>query len=111
MLVEPPGRYGLKEETIEKINAVFAAYPQTERVILYGSRAKGNYRHSSDIDLVIQGERVTHAQLLQMENQLDDLLLPYKIDLSLLHAIESRDLLDHIERVGQVFYVRRLDPA
>jgi predicted nucleotidyltransferase len=111
MQVHEPGRFGLKEETVEKINTVFAAYPEIEQVILYGSRAKGNYRHGSDIDLVIQGERVTHTQLFQMENQLDDLLLPYKIDLSLLHAIDSLDLLDHIERVGKVFYARQLAAA
>ncbi len=64
----------------------------------------GTYRNGSDIDLTIKGEAVTHSQLLRIENQLDDLLLPYTIDLSLLHRIDNNDLLDHIERVGVVFY-------
>ena len=48
-------RYGLPEETIAMIAAVFTRHPEVERVILYGSRAKGNYRSGSDIDLALQG--------------------------------------------------------
>lgn len=98
--------YGLKPHIIEQINSVFAHYPQIETVILYGSRAKGNFRYGSDIDLTIKGEDLTLSQLLKIENELDDLLLPYKIDLSLLEKIKDADLLDHIRRVGIVFYQR-----
>lgn len=99
-------RFGLGERVIAALNGVFAAYPQIERVILYGSRAKGTYRSGSDIDLTIVGDEVTHNQLLALANQLDDLLLPYKIDLSLLRQIENSDLLEHIRRVGVVFFER-----
>ena len=94
---------GLDLSVIDKIRGVFAGYPQIERVLLYGSRAKGNYRAGSDIDLTLIGEQLTMSHLMQIENELDELLLPYKIDLSLLHKIESRELIDHIERVGVVF--------
>ena len=95
---------GLNEKTVHKINTVFSDYPEIEQVILYGSRAKGTYRDGSDIDLTVVGEGVTHSQQLRMENRLDDLLLPYKIDLSLMHEIQNNELLDHIRRVGVVFY-------
>jgi len=100
-------KYGLPENTINKINSVFANHPQIKRVILYGSRARGNYRNGSDIDLTIAGESLTHSQQLRLENALDDLLLPYKIDLSLMHEIQNVELLDHIRRVGVVFYESR----
>lgn len=99
-------RFGLAESTIAVINDAFSACQQIERVILYGSRAKGTQRNGSDIDLTIVGNEVTHGQLLALANQLDDLLLPYKIDLSLLRQIENPDLLDHIRRVGVVFFER-----
>ncbi|ACM21633.1 nucleotidyltransferase [Geotalea daltonii FRC-32] len=99
-------RFGLKESTIEKINGVFTSCPQIEKVILYGSRAKGNYRHGSDIDLTIIGNELTHPQMLRLANELDDLLLPYKIDLSLFHKITNPNLVEHIRRVGKVFYER-----
>jgi len=99
--------FGLKESVIAAMNGVFTACPQIERVILYGSRAKGTFRTGSDIDLTIVGDEVTHGQLLRLANQLDDLLLPYKIDLSLLRQIENPDLLEHIRRVGVVFYEKK----
>ena len=95
---------GLSESVIAKINTVFAHYPQVGEVRLYGSRAKGNFRNGSDIDLVIMGASVTYLQLLHMESQIEDLSLPYKVDLSLFRQIDNLDLIDHIERVGKTFY-------
>lgn len=101
--------FGLKTSVIEQINRVFSDHPKIEQVLIYGSRAKGNYLPGSDIDLVIQGNPLTLSQLMRIENELDDLLLPYKIDLSQLCNIDNDDLVDHINRVGKVFYLRRSD--
>ena len=98
---------GLSSETIQKINKVFIRYPSVELVRLYGSRAKGDYRYGSDIDLTIMGDGLSFSQLLKIEMELDDLLLPYKIDLSLFRQIENNDLVDHIQRVGIDFYRRQ----
>ncbi len=104
-------RYGLTEAAIARINAVFAACPEIDRVVLYGSRAKGTQRNGSDIDLTIEGDAVSHSQVLRIENSLDDLLLPYKMDLSLLREIGNPDLLEHIRRVGLVFYEKKRETA
>jgi predicted nucleotidyltransferase len=97
-------RFGLDCAVQQQINQTFALFPQIERVTLYGSRAKGNYRPGSDIDLAISAPGMTQDQLCDLENRLDDLLLPYKIDLCLIDQIDNPDLLAHIARVGQVFY-------
>ncbi len=98
-------KFGLNDKTIDKIHAVFARYPQVEKAILYGSRAKGNYRKGSDIDLTLcGGSDLTMAVLYQIIDEIDDLLLPYTIDLSIYADIEDPDVLDHIRRVGVVFY-------
>ena len=47
-------RHGLPASAIEKILGILADYPAIDQVILYGSRAKGNYRPGSDIDLCLQ---------------------------------------------------------
>ena len=99
-------RYGLKPEETGKIRTVFSRYTQIEKAVLYGSRAKGNYRHDSDIDLVLTGKELNLSILMKIENDIDDLLLPYKVDLSLFHEIENQDLTDHIKRVGVNFYER-----
>ncbi len=96
--------YGLASETIARINRVLAAHPEVEQTVLYGSRAVGTHKTGSDIDLSLKGEKLTLPQLLKMENELDGLLLPYKIDLSIFHALDNPDLIDHINRVGVVFF-------
>ena len=95
---------GLSMATIEKINAVFTVHPELTKALLYGSRAKGNYRLGSDIDLTLFGNALTHAKLGEIATQLDDLLLPYNFDISLFNQIDNPDLVDHIRRVGIVFY-------
>lgn len=96
--------YGLKPHTIKAIQGVFAKYPNIEKTILFGSRAKGNYRNGSDIDLTLVGSNLTLSQQFAIETEIDDLLLPYKMDLSIFHKIENQDLIDHINRVGITFY-------
>lgn len=99
--------YGLKSNIIQAIQEVFIKYPFVEKAILYGSRAKGNYRNGSDIDLVLVGESLNLSEQFSIETELDDLLLPYKIDLVVYHKIENKDLLEHINRVGKVFFSRK----
>lgn len=94
---------GLEGPASESILRCLAQCPKVKAVILYGSRAKGNFRRNSDIDLTLEAPDMTLRELLALENQLDDLLLPWKIDLSLLHHIDNQDLLDHIHRVGVSF--------
>jgi len=96
--------YGLKKETIEKINQIFARHKAVEKVFLYGSRAKGNYKKGSDIDLTLIGENLNLRFLNKISLDLDDLLLPYKIDLSIYNQITNSDLVDHISRVKKIFY-------
>ena len=104
MTETPKLSYGLKADTIAAIQAIFHKHPHVIQAILYGSRAKGNYKPASDIDLTLQGQQLDYAELLAIETQLDDLLLPYQIDLSLYEHIDNAALLDHIQRVGIVFY-------
>lgn len=99
-------KFGLKDNQIEEIQAIFAAFPLVEKVILYGSRAKGSYKPASDIDLTLIGQNIDLTLQFKIETLLDDLLLPYTIDLSILNQIGNPDLIDHINRVGQVFYDR-----
>ncbi|MCA9979991.1 MAG: nucleotidyltransferase domain-containing protein [Anaerolineales bacterium] len=96
--------FGLKQNTISQIQTALAHYPQVEKAILYGSRARGNYKTGSDIDLTLQGENLTRAVLFRIMDEIDDLLLPYTFDLSLWQDITDEDVLSHIDRVGAIFY-------
>ncbi|MDA3819832.1 MAG: nucleotidyltransferase domain-containing protein [Candidatus Delongbacteria bacterium] len=97
-------KFGLKNDIIKQVNYVFAKYPQIEKAIIYGSRAKGNYKTGSDIDLSLTGEDLTLSLIHSVELEIDDLLLPYTFDISMFNQISNPDLIEHINRVGLVFY-------
>ena len=99
-------KYGLSESTISQIINVFKQYPTVDKVIIYGSRAKGNYKPGSDIDLTILGDRIKEQDFTKIFTDLDDLYIPYTFDLSLYQQIDSDALKSHISRIGQVFYER-----
>ena len=102
-------QFGLSEQTIEKIISVFAKHPEVEKVVLYGSRAKGTYKPGSDIDLTLYGNEISLKQKNRMLDELEELDLPYSIDLSVFNQLSHVQLRDHIDRVGVVFYARHLD--
>ena len=98
-------RFGLNETTIQKICTVLSRYPQVEKAILYGSRAKGNYKNGSDIDLTLRGNAdLTLNVIYKTLDDLDELLLPYTIDLSIFNHIGDPNVIEHIQRVGVTFY-------
>src|SRR5690606_25330131 len=94
---------GLKQDYLQSMSEVFAKFPEIHGVILYGSRAKGNYKSYSDIDISLLGSIDLSLQN-KIEVELDDLLLPYVFDVSVLAKIKNKDLVDHIERVGIPIY-------
>jgi len=96
---------GLQPREIESLRVVFARHPEIEEVVLFGSRAKGNHRPESDIDLAVRGiedERVVEA----LADELDELPLPFLFDVKSLDAIRNPALLEHVRRVGKRIYTR-----
>lgn len=102
--------HGLSPATVAAIQSVLARYPEVDTAVLYGSRAKGTHRPGSDIDLTLTGDDLGHALLTRIKNELDDLPLPYQIDLSLRSSLRHPALLDHIRRVGVPFHERTPGP-
>jgi len=98
---------GLTKKDIDSIKTIFSKYKQIEKVLIYGSRAKGNYKPASDIDLTLIGRGIDLSLQLKIEFDLDDLMLPYKFDISIYHKITDPEFIDHINRVGKEFYTRK----
>lgn len=98
--------WGLSERAVEEIRSIFKKYPVVKKVVLYGSRAKGNYREGSDVDLTLFGKDLDEV-LSKINNDLDDSYLPYKFDVSIFDELSDPDFIDHIRRVGVTFYEKK----
>ena len=97
-------QFGLPGAAVAALCGVLAQFPQIDRAIVYGSRAKGNYRPGSDIDLTLDAPTLTLTELLRIETKLDDLMLPYQMDVSLLSQIDNPKMRSHIDCVGKVLW-------
>jgi uncharacterized protein len=99
--------FGLKESVVNSICNLFAKFPQIEKAVIYGSRAKGNYKEGSDIDLSLYGPLLNSDIINKLNIELDDLMLPYTFDLNIYEQILNPQIKEHIYRVGRLFYQKK----
>lgn len=92
---------------LQKVVGVFARNSRIEKVILYGSRAKGCFKPFSDVDITLVGDELSRSDLNRVMEEVDDLLLPYQFDISLWHKLKNEALISHIGRVGIEIYRKR----
>ena len=97
-------RFGLSDTVIKELQDVFRRHANIKKVLIFGSRSKGNYREGSDIDLAVVGNNIDYNQLLSILCEIDDLGLLYSVDLLDYTKKKGTPIGDHIDRVGQVFY-------
>lgn len=95
---------GLSRENISNIRRVLRKFKEVQEAVLYGSRAKGNYKSGSDIDIALKGEQLNLRLLNKIDLDLDELFLPYTFDISIYDHISNKDLVAHIQRVGKILY-------
>lgn len=101
-----PRKYGILVLDMDDIISILSANPKAERVVLFGSRAMGNFEPGSDIDISWKGEALDINDVTKAGIAYDKLFLPYKLDLVIYNSITEPALLDHIDRVGIVLYER-----
>ena len=99
-------RHGLPERSLDKLLRTIIREPKVEGIVLYGSRAKDSFRDGSDINLCLDAPELDFSGLMHLENEVDDLLLPWKVDLAIRQRIDNPDLLSLIERVGTTLFRR-----
>ena len=97
---------GIPQPDIQRLLELIRTHQSVEKVVLYGSRALGRQRAGSDIDIFLVAPSMDLKELLELGAALDDLLLPWQIDLQLRHLIDHEGLVAHIERAGQLLWER-----
>lgn len=95
---------GLTPEIFDKMRIVFHNYNEIDSVVLYGSRAMENFKKASDIDISLKGSTIDSTLQNKIEFDLDDLMLPYKFDVSHYNSITNPEFLKHIKEVGIEIY-------
>lgn len=97
--------FGLKELDISILNQVLASYPGVTEAYIFGSRAKGNYKNGSDVDIVIKGNNISQSLILDIATYLnEETLMPYRFDVLDYHSISNKKLSEHIDRAGILLY-------
>lgn len=96
--------FGLTQKDIENIKTTLAGFDEIESAIIFGSRAKGNSKNASDVDIAIKGNAVSHDTIVRLYSMLDDTYLPYFFDVVDYQTIDNQALKEHIDRVGKNIY-------
>lgn len=98
--------YGLRQSDVECILEAVSGFDEIESVVIFGSRAKGNSKTASDVDIAIKGKGVTSKTVTGLRTAIDEMPLPYFFDIVHYETINNQELIDHIDRVGEIMYQR-----
>ncbi|GAB1475528.1 nucleotidyltransferase domain-containing protein [Bacillota bacterium] len=99
--------YGFLMRDLNNITRALKKYEEVEEAILFGSRAMGNYKAGSDVDLALIGDKVDRKVVRRLSDDLnEEYPLPYFFDVISYNEISNEGLKEHIDNVGEVVYRR-----
>ena len=101
-------KFGLSQKSIPIIQDIYSQFPSIKKVLVYGSRAMGNFRDGSDIDMtIIADDNFSTDELYKIKLLFDDSMLPYLVDISDFSKLKNTDLIEHINRNGKILYEKK----
>lgn len=99
--------FGLSDNNFNCIIKTIELNPKVEKAIIFGSRAMGNYKPGSDIDIAVYGSKITTEEVIRLSNTLnEDTPLPYKFDVINYNTLTNNDLRLHIDEKGICIFKR-----
>jgi len=96
--------FGLPDRTVNELLEYFKSKPEIEKVMIYGSRAKGTFRNGSDIDFAIWTDDDANSYKILWE--LEELPTPYKFDVTNYNTLTHEGMKQSIDTDGKLFYLR-----
>ena len=98
-------KLGLVEGDLQSVVSVLIQFPEVELASVFGSRAKGNYKNGSDLDIAIKGKQLSFMIVARINSILnEETSMPYRFDVLNYETITNNELKEHIDRVGLVIY-------
>ena len=96
--------FGLTQSDLSTIVSVIKRFPKVKKAIIFGSRAMGNFKKGSDIDIALLGENIDQLAP-KIKGLLDDeTLMPYAFDIVDYANITNKNLTTHIDTHGKIIY-------
>lgn len=99
-------RFGLSESNLRELYDILSSMPHIEEAIIFGSRARGDYKNGSDVDLSLKGRDLTFHDLAVLDDKLYCSYIPYFFDTNDYSRLTNPDLISSIDRDGKVLYKR-----
>ena len=101
-------KFGIYEKSFSLILDTLSQFYDIDKALIFGSRAKGNFKKGSDIDIAVYGEEMDKNRALDLSAALNERIpSPYFCDVVAPVFLENQNLVEHINRVGIVFYERK----
>ena len=98
-------KFGLDQADLSYIISVIEEFPEIRQAIIFGSRAKGNYRVGSDVDIAIVWEAISFSTVARLHSRLEEEgPLPYYFDIVDYTHSTHQQLKEHIEGVGKTIF-------
>ncbi len=98
--------FGLQERELSELRDCLRKVPKIRRAVVFGSRAMGNYKEGSDVDLALFGEGLSFREISRVLNEMEESTFPYVLDLLIYDRIDNPKLREHIDCFGQELYRR-----
>jgi predicted nucleotidyltransferase len=98
-------KLGLVEGDLQNVVSVLIQFPEVELASVFGSRAKGNYKNGSDVDIALKGKQLSFMIVARINSILnEETSMPYRFDVLNYETITNNELKEHIDRIGLVIY-------
>ena len=108
-MIESNKTFGISEKSFKKIIDTLTKFPEIRKAIIFGSRALGNAKAGSDIDIALEGEKITDEIVRKVKVILNEREnIPYFVDVVNLNTIKNDELREHINKFGKDFFVRKV---
>ncbi len=98
-------KFGLTDKQVEEIKGILRKHPEIKSALVFGSRAMGNFKEASDVDIAIKGEGdASFAATIKGELE-EDTYLPFFFDVVHYDSLNNPKLKKHIDNYGEVLYI------
>lgn len=100
-------KFGVSEKLFSDIINTLSFCKNITRAVIFGSRARGDYKYNSDIDICVYGDNLYEKEISILELNLNELDTPLSFDVVNFTKLSNQELISNIMKQGVEIYVRR----